>query len=121
MKKPFFVSLIVILSLTSCLNKQNEIDSAESDNFTQKQIDSVLTNFEFNYDDPKFINGTSKILMPITTQYAEQSSPLLSKGRSKEYDNIKWNFLFYDFSTGESHLLSDKKIRIINFRLNIKL
>jgi hypothetical protein len=120
MKINSILFLFTLILLSSCSNKQPIVGGIEAEGFTQNQIDSVLTNFEFNYDDPKFINGTSKILMPITTQFSEESTALISKGRGKVYDNIKWNFLFYDFSTGESHLLSDKKIRILNYRINIE-
>ena len=87
---------------------------------TDKQIDSILTDFNFDYNNPIFIDSTSQILLPITTQF--QKVEKMSRYSSYDGDSYPryWNVLFYNSETGETNLLTESKMRISDFKTNLK-
>ena len=77
---------------------------------TQEQIDSVLQAFEFEYDEPIIIDSTDQILLPISTSLLQNRGS--SYHKDGYYSTDYWNILFYNRKTGETKLLTEKKLRI---------
>ncbi len=121
MKKLFFLLSIIIIY--SCDRNNLKIETIENENLTQHQIDSILTNFKFEYDKPVFIDSTSQVLLPITTQHSERKK-ILSRYSSDEYSWTDypryWNILFYNKSSNQTRLLTESKMRITDYAVNIK-
>lgn len=121
MKKLLFFLLIIIIY--SCNKERQKIEIIEDENFTQHQIDSILTDFKFEYAKPVFIDSTPHILLPITTQLAERKKAF-SRYNSDGYswaDYPKyWNILFYNKSSNQTRLLTESKMRITDYVVNIK-
>ena len=106
--------------ILSCGEKNQPIENIETENLTQHQIDSILMDFNFDYNNPIFIDSTKQVLLPITTQFQE-SRKLISKD-SYYSDNYPryWNILFYNSETGETNLLTESKMRISDFDVNLR-
>lgn len=111
----FFTLLLII----ACNKSKPRIAVVEEQNLSQTQIDSILDEFNFVYDDLTFIDSTNQVMFPVTTQKQRGSKRLSSSGYdSWEYPRY-WNILFYDHVTGETNLLTESKINIYNFFSNI--
>ncbi|CAM1342703.1 hypothetical protein [Tenacibaculum amylolyticum] len=120
MKK--IISLIFITILFSSCSKSNpRINVVEEKNLTQTQIDSIMDEYNFIYDDLAFIDSTNQVLFPITTQksYDRSSYGRYSKYETEDYPRY-WNILFYNSSTGKTNLLTKSKVRISDFRFKIE-
>ncbi|WP_160114060.1 MULTISPECIES: hypothetical protein [Aquimarina] len=121
MKKLLFLLLIIIMY--SCDRDHPKIEIIENENLTQHQIDSILTNFKFEYDKPVFIDSTSQVLLPITTQHSERKKTF-SRYSGDEYSWADypryWNILFYDKNSNQTRLLTESKMRITDYIVNIK-
>lgn len=121
MKK--LIYLVLIITICSCGDREPKIEMIEDENLTQHQIDSILTAFKFEYDSPVFIDSTSQILLPITTKPLERTKSY-SKYSSDGYysDNYPeyWNILFYNKDSGETKLLTESKLQISGYEVNLK-
>ncbi|MEM6830636.1 MAG: hypothetical protein AAF551_08955 [Bacteroidota bacterium] len=111
MKKITFVLFIV--TCYSCLDKTRpRIGSIESDELTSVQIDSILNEFQFNYENPIVFDSLNQIIIPISTKLPEiRKSSVKSWSYSDDYPRY-WNVLFYNSQTDSARLLTDKKFRI---------
>ena len=95
----------LIIFIISCGEKNVEIENTVTENLTQKQIDSVLVSFKFEYNNPIFIDSTSQVLLPITTE-KQQSRKKISKSSYYQSEEAKyWNILFYNSKTETTNLL----------------
>lgn len=117
MKRLIYILLSIIMF--SCGEKKVQLENIETENLTEIQIDSILTDFNFNYNNPIFIDSTNQVLLPITTQF--QKVEKMSRYSSYKGDSYPryWNILFYNSATGETNLLTESKMRISDFRTNM--
>ncbi|MDY8135398.1 hypothetical protein [Aquimarina sp. 2201CG5-10] len=113
-----FIAFILILS--SCNQSNPRIGIVEEKDLTQTQIDSILNEYNFVYDDLTFIDSTNQVLFPITTQKSYNRKRYSSSGYEAEDYPRYWNILFYDNVNDKTNLLTNYKIRISDFRCNIK-
>jgi hypothetical protein len=119
MKK--LIYFIVLISLYASCNKSNpKIGVIEGKDLTQTQIDSIIDEYNFVYDDLTFIDSTSQVLFPITTQKNYRGKRYSSYEYEAEDYPRYWNILFYDNISNETNLLTNSKIRISSFKCNIK-
>ncbi|GAA4279576.1 hypothetical protein GCM10022259_43010 [Aquimarina mytili] len=109
-----------MLTLLSCNKRQDRIQIIEDKNLNQKQIDSILDEYHFEYSRVVFIDSLEKVILPISTQNASGGSRYTSKSYyADSYPNY-WNLIFYDVKTGKTKLLTKKKTRISDFTTNFK-
>ncbi|MFD2564997.1 hypothetical protein [Aquimarina rubra] len=113
-----FIALTLIVS--SCNQSNPRIGIVEEKDLTQIQIDSILNEYNFVYDDLTFIDSTSQVLFPITTQKSYNRKRYSSSEYEAEDYPRYWNILFYNNINGETSLLTNSKVRISDFRCNIK-
>ena len=106
------IAILLIIGILSCQESKPRIGSIEAENLTSKQIDSILTEFKFQYESPIVLDSTNQVLIPISTELIERSTKF-SKDvyYSDDYPRY-WNVLFYNRKTGETKLLTEDKIRI---------
>ncbi len=117
MKQTIFTLLIILIF--ACNNRQDRIQIVEDENLTQKQIDSVLEEYSFEYSKVVFIDSLEKAILPISTQKARGGSRLSKDSYYADSYPQYWNLIFYDIKSGETKLLTDKKTRISDFRTNL--
>lgn len=122
---------IFILCFAACNSEQEQqTTNSITENLSESQIDSVLKQFQFEYENPIFIENSDEILLPIKTSLLEdgKSSRKYSGYSYDSYDSYEgenrftttWNMLFYNKATGNTHLLTDEKCNIAEFEANIK-
>ncbi len=113
--------LIILLTtlIFSCNKRQDRIQIVENKNLTQKQIDSVLDEYNFEYSRVVFIDSLEKAILPISTQKARGGRRYKKVSYSADSYPRYWNLLFYDVKTGKTKLLTEKKTRISDFRTNL--
>ncbi|MEL7123064.1 MAG: hypothetical protein AAFO07_26680 [Bacteroidota bacterium] len=118
MKKPLI--FILVLMILSCNSGQDRIEIIEDKNLNQKQIDSILNEYNFEYSRVVFIDSLEKVILPISTQNNRRGSSY-ERGSYyvDSYPNY-WNLIFYDIKSGKTKLLTEKKTRISNFDTNFK-
>lgn len=110
MKKILWIVLVV--GIFSCSENKPKIENIESENLTTKQIDSILTEFNFQYESPIVLDSTNQVLIPISTELLERRTKYSSDGYYSDDYPRYWNVLFYNRETGKNQLLTQKKIRI---------
>jgi len=118
MRTTFFA--ILAIAIYGCGYDQPDTQLFEEEELTQAQIDSVLTEFNFEYTNPVFIDSSDHVLLPITTRLIEKRAKYSSDGYWSEDYPRYWNILFYDRSNGETKLLTENKIRVSDYSINIK-
>jgi hypothetical protein len=107
-----------VLTIISCQKKDKTAGSVDMNSLTVEQIDSVLTEFKFEYENPIVLDSSDFVLMPISTEFLEKRTSFSKDGYSDQYFPRFWNILFYNRITGESRFLSKNKIRISNIETN---
>lgn len=106
------IGMLLIFSMLSCQEKSPRMEPIETDNLSSEQIDSILTEFKFQYESPIVLDSTDQVLIPISTELLEKRTKYSSDGYySNDYPRY-WNVLFYNRKTGDTHLLTEEKIRI---------
>ena len=118
MKK--IIYLILKFGIYSCKERESKIEVIDDENLTQHQVDSILTDFKFEYDHPVFIDSTNLVLLPITTSLLEWKRTTSFDGYSSDDLPRYWNILFYNKISGITNLLTESKLRISNYSANIK-
>ena len=116
MKKLIFVTTILLLS---CNNDKPRIGIIEEKDLTQTQIDSILDEYNFAYTDLTFIDSTSQVLLPITTQKTYNRKRYGSSEYGTEDYPRYWNILFFNNDNYKTNLLTNSKVRITYFACNI--
>ncbi|WP_074405795.1 MULTISPECIES: hypothetical protein [Aquimarina] len=112
--------IIVILTILSCNKRQDRIQIIEDENLNQKQIDSIIDEYNFEYSRVVFIDSLEKVILPISTQNTRGGSRYSKKSyHADSYPNY-WNLMFYDIKGGKTKLLTQKKTRISDFTTNFK-
>ena len=121
------IYLFIIITTIACQSKtspqkQMEGQSIDVNNLTAKQVDSVLIQSKYNYAPPVFLDSShSQVLLPVTN-YRASSSRKSYNFKSTDYTKEPskyWNILFYDIPSGKSKLLTEGKIRLTDFLVNI--
>lgn len=113
-----FITLVLI-GITSC-NIQNErFEPVESPaDLSEKQIDSILTKFNFQYEQPILLDSTNQILIPVSTELLERRNKFSKDGYYSNDFPRYWNVIFYDKVSGLTQLLTKEKTRISNIYAN---
>ena len=118
MKK--IISLILLTLLCSCQEKKSTIENIETNNLTQIQIDSILTEFKFQYENPIILDSSKQILIPISTKLLKRRSSYSKDGYYSGDFPRYWNVLFYNLSTGKTKILTHEKYRISEINAKVK-
>lgn len=123
--KTLMISLASVAMLSCSVNKK-EKETHESTNkpITEQQIDSVIETIGFGYQNPINIDQNKTLLIPLSTHMDRKKSSKLnvisSKGRSNNFQNPHyWNLLFYNKKTSKNHVLSEQKMNIEKFQVNL--
>lgn len=104
--------ILLVITIISCQEKNTRIESIEFENLTAVQIDSILTDFNFQYESPIILDCTDMVLIPISTKIFESRKIYSKDGYYSDDYPRYWNVLFYNRQTSETRLLTEKKIRI---------
>lgn len=114
------VCIILSIIAMSCTERNQETKIPERENLTQEHVDSVLTDFKFEYSNPVFLDSSNQVLLPITTRQSKRRKKF-SLGSYDSEDNVHyWNILFYDKANGQTRLLTESKLQISDFSVNMK-
>ncbi len=106
------IGIILIIGLLSCEKNKQKFESIVDINLTVEQIDSILEEFQFDYESPIIIDSSNQVIIPISTELLEKRTKFSKSGYySNEYPRY-WNILFYNRKTGETRLLTEDKMRI---------
>ena len=110
MKNLIFIFLIIVLF--SCQERKPKVESIDTENLTQVQIDSILSDFKFQYEPPIVLDSTEQILIPISTKLLERRKSFSKNSYYSDNFPRYWNILFYNRSNGKTKLLTENKFRI---------
>lgn len=106
------IYLVLIIGILSCSGDKTRIGVIEAENLTTKQIDSILTEFKFQYESPIILDSTNQVLIPISTELINKRTSYSKNGYySDEYPRY-WNVVFFNRKTGKNQLLTKNKVRI---------
>ncbi len=112
-------TITILFFVISCNQRQERIQVVENENLNQKQIDSVLEKYNFEYESFIFIDSTQQAILPITTQKSRGGDRLSSSSYKAESYPQYWNIIFYNIETGQTNLLTESKMRISNYHANL--
>lgn len=88
----------------------------EGKNLKSTQIDSVLQQFKFEYEDPVIVDSSAfQILIPLSVVWEGKNTR--GSGSLKYKEEVSsgyWNLLFYNAKTEETHLLTQNKMKILD-------
>jgi len=115
-----FISIFTLILIFSCSRPKDRIQIVEDSNLSQKQIDSVLNEYNFEYARLQFLDSTNYALLPISTERPRGSSRLNKDSYEADSYPQYWNFIFYNVVTKETKLLTNEKMRISHFVANLK-
>lgn len=114
------IYFLFVLALFSCGEKEPLAAYPGSQDFSQQQIDSILTVFKFEYASPVFIDSSDHLLLPVTTQFLEKRKIYSSEGYYTDEYPRYWNILFYNKNSGEVRMLTESKFRVSDFSVNLE-
>lgn len=100
------IGIILLLVILSCEEIAPKTQIIEEEDLTSAQVDSILTEFKFEYDSPIILDSSDQILLPISTKLLEKRTTYSSDGYFSDDFPRYWNVLFYDRKTGETQLLT---------------
>lgn len=110
---------MAIVGIVSCQNQDQRFEPIDAPSeLSEKQIDSILTKFNFQYEKPILIDSTDKMIIPISTELLDRSKKFSFDGYYSNDFPRYWNVLFYDKSTGANRLLTKDKTRITQIHIN---
>lgn len=112
------LGVLILLAVMSCGDKSTKFETIDEDKMTSEQIDSVLAQFSFAYQNPIVSDSSDQILIPISTWKSNKRTSYSKSGFYLEDFPRYWNVLFYNRKSGETRLLSEDKIRISNIHAN---
>ena len=131
----FLISIFILcfVCLVACNSEQKQqMTNSITENLSESQIDSVLNQFQFEYENSVFIENSDEIMLPIKTSnltkeikndsyYSDYTEDISSYGkRGKGYETQSWNILFYNKKLETTHLLTDEKYNIVEYQPNLK-
>lgn len=103
---------LLVAGFCSCQRTEPKIENIEAVDLTQEQIDSILTQFKFQYENPIVLDSGNHIMIPISTELPEGKRSFSKDGYyTDEFPRYR-NILFYNRFTGGSSSLTTKKFRI---------
>lgn len=118
-----FTAISIVLLLSNCDFKRPQTTSIDVENITEQQIDSIMDNFQFAYDNPTFLEASDYVMFPMTTGISIESKRKLNSNYSS-YASLKynnwWNMLFYNQQNHTTRLLTEEKFQIDRFSTNFK-
>ena len=106
------IYLVLIIGIFSCSEDKSRIEVIEAENLTTQQIDSILTEFKFQYESPIILDSTNQILIPISTELLNRRTKYSKDGYYSDNYPRYWNVVFYNRETGKNQLLTENKVRI---------
>lgn len=106
------IYLALIIGILSCSENNPRIGVIEAENLTTQQIDSILTEFKFQYESPIILDSTNQILIPISTELLDRRTSYSKDGYYSDDYPRYWNVVFYNRETGKNQLLTENKVRI---------
>jgi len=112
------VGIVLIIGFMSCKESKPRIESIEDTDLTKEQIDSILTEFKFDYESPIIFDSSDQVMIPISTELLERRTKYSKDGYYSDDYPRYWNILFYNRKTGETRLLTEDKIRISSIHAN---
>ncbi|MBK8346443.1 MAG: hypothetical protein IPL08_02070 [Saprospiraceae bacterium] len=112
------IGILLIIGILSCQESKSRIEFIDTKDLTSEQVDSILTEFKFQYETPIVLDSTNQVLIPISTELLERRTKLSKDGYDSDDYPRYWNVLFYNRETGENRLLTENKIRISNIYAN---
>lgn len=104
--------ILLIVGILSCQESKSRTEYSEAKNLTSEQVDSILTEFKFQYENPIVLDSSNQVLIPISTELLERRTKLSKDGYYSDDYPRYWNILFYNRETGENRLLTENKLRI---------
>jgi len=112
--------IVILIALISCQDNKRVTESIESDSLTTEQIDSVLNEFQFEYENPIILDSNDHVLIPISTELLKSRKSHSKDGYYVDDFPRYWNVLFYNVKKGESRLLTKDKFRITEINAKIE-
>lgn len=112
------IGILLIIGILSCQESKSRIEFIDIKDLTSEQVDSILTEFKFQYETPIVLDSTNQVLIPISTELLERRTKLSKDGYYSDDYPRYWNVLFYNRETGANRLLTENKIRISNIYAN---
>lgn len=112
MKKLIVLFIILLIGFMSCTDNKPKANSIEIEDISQEQIDSILRNFNFEYQNPIVLDSGRHILIPISTEFLKEKKRFSGSGYYEKDFPRYWNVLFFNNQTGETKLLTQEKYRI---------
>ncbi|MFW5851365.1 MAG: hypothetical protein ACOCWB_03990 [Bacteroidota bacterium] len=100
MKNIFVYSIIFFLFFTSCTNE-----------ITPKIEKKLVNASDLNFEKSVQIKGTNYLMYPVSIKIETKSENYVSK---RGFDREIYNIVFYNYKTGEKHLLFDSTQNISN-------
>ena len=91
------------------------MDHIVPEEVTQKLIDSVLTEFTFNYQQPQVMDSSDYVLILNTKKSCRYSS-----GKSNWQDDDYWNTIFFNKKPGTTSLFAESKMKISSFSPSLR-
>jgi hypothetical protein len=108
----YLIALIIIIGFFACGETETSRELIEAENLTAEQIDSVLTEYKFQYESPILFDSSNHVLIPISTELLEKRTKYSHDGYYSDDYPRYWNVLFYNRASGETRLLTEDKYRI---------
>lgn len=108
----YVLGIFLLFLAFSCDEVTPRTQIIEEEDLTAGQVDSILTEFKFEYDSPIILDSSDRVLLPISTKLIERRTTYSSDGYFSDDFPRYWNVLFFDLNTGETQLLTEEKIRI---------
>ena len=104
--------LFLVVFGIACHNSNSKITLKK--NPTSKEIDSILTQNNFEYDRPIVLDSQQQVLIPISgyliyTRVMPSSNPYYLNEAARY-----WNILFHNPITGANRFLTKNRIKILN-------
>jgi hypothetical protein len=110
-------SLLLIALLAACEPAIQQGPAVPDGPVTQEQIDSIVSAFSFVYEDPMELDSGTHALIPMSISNDRGKGGSYSS-YEKDYTSGYWNVLFLDLRTQETHLLTDKRMRITGIHIH---
>jgi len=100
MKNIFVYSIIAFLLISACTTE-----------ITPKIEKKLVNASDLNYEESVIIEGTDYVMYPVSIKIETKSKNYVSK---RGFDREIYNIVFYNYKTGEKHLLFDSTQKINN-------
>ena len=111
--------LLIAFCIMSCGERNQKFEPIESPaNLSEKQKDSILTKFNFQYENPILIDSTNQLIIPVSTELLDRRKKFSNRGHSSKDFPRYWNVFFYNKLTGDQRLLTKSKISISRINAN---